>query len=279
MCCVSPLDEIDYAACAGVRFVLADIDDTITTDGALTARAYTAMERLHDAGLVVVPITGRPAGWCDHIARMWPVGGVVGENGAFWFRYDRGARRLIKRFVASDAERELNRERLHALAEQILSAVPGTSLASDQLYREADIAIDYREDVEPLPAAAVDRIVAIAQAAGATAKVSSIHVNVWFGDYDKLGMTRTLFAECFDTDLDAARAQFAFVGDSPNDTPMFEFFPLAVGVANVNDFEDRIAHKPAFVTQARGGAGFAEFAVRLLDARASDAATPVDVSR
>jgi HAD superfamily hydrolase (TIGR01484 family) len=259
---------MDNTACAGVRFVLADIDDTLTTDGVLTAQAYAAMERLRDARLVVVPITGRPGGWCDHIARMWPVGGVVGENGAFWFRYDRQARRLTKRFLAHEAERVKNRNRLQALAAQILSAVPGTALASDQLYREADIAIDYCEDVEPLPATAVDRIVELAQAAGATAKISSIHVNVWFGNYDKLGMTRTLFAECFDVDLDSARARFVFVGDSPNDAPMFEFFPLAVGVANVHDFEGRIAHPPAFVTAARGGAGFAELAVHLLDARA-----------
>ncbi len=70
----------------GVAGVLADIDDTITTEGRLTPEAYAALGRLHDAGLIVVPITGRPAGWCDHIARMWPVSGVVGENGAFWMR-------------------------------------------------------------------------------------------------------------------------------------------------------------------------------------------------
>ena len=266
---MQPLGEIDNAVCARVRFVLADIDDTLTTDGVLTAQAYAAMERLHDAGLVVVPITGRPAGWCDHIARMWPVDGVVGENGAFWFRYDRQARRLIKRFLASEKARVANRERLHTLAERILSAVPGAALASDQLYREADIAIDYCEDVEPLAPAAVDHIVEIAQAAGATAKVSSIHINVWFGDYDKLGMTRTLFAECFDVDLDAGREQFVFVGDSPNDAPMFDFFPIAVGVANVCDFEGRIAHAPAFVTAGRGGAGFAELASCLLAAGAT----------
>jgi len=255
---------MDSRACAGVRFVLADIDDTLTTDGMLTAQAYEALERLRDADLKIVPITGRPAGWCDHIARMWPVDGVVGENGAFWFRYDRSARRLTKRFLVSQAQRVANRKRLNTLATRILTEVPGTALASDQLYREADIAIDYCEDVEPLPADAVDRIVEIARSVGATAKVSSIHVNAWFGDYDKLGMTRTLFAECFGIDLDAAREQFVFVGDSPNDAPMFEFFPLSVGVANVRDLEERITHAPAYVTAARGGAGFAELAARLL---------------
>jgi hypothetical protein len=35
------------AACAAMRGVLADIDDTLSTDGRITAEAYTAMENLH----------------------------------------------------------------------------------------------------------------------------------------------------------------------------------------------------------------------------------------
>ena len=97
-----------------------------------------------------------------------------------------------------------------------------------------------------------------------TAKVSSIHVNGWFGSYDKLAMTRTLLAEEFGIDLDAEREQFVFVGDSPNDAPMFAFFPHSVGVANVRAFADRIATPPEYVTQREAGAGFAELAAFLL---------------
>src|SRR5262249_57511345 len=82
---MEPLDSFPMAARRRIRGVLADIDDTITTDGKLTAAAYGALERLQAAGFRVVPITGRPAGWCDHIARMWPVDAVVGENRAFYF--------------------------------------------------------------------------------------------------------------------------------------------------------------------------------------------------
>jgi hypothetical protein len=145
--------------------------------------------------------------------------------------------------------------------------VPGAAVASDQRYREADLAIDYREDVDPLPAKAVERIVQLFEEAGAIAKVSSIHVNGWFGDYDKLTTTRVMLAECFGVDLDADKEIYVFVGDSPNDAPMFGAFPNAVGVANLRDFEDRLAAKPAFITQARAGAGFAELAAALLDAR------------
>jgi HAD superfamily hydrolase (TIGR01484 family) len=243
---------------------LTDIDDTLSTHGRLTAPAYVAMERLRDAGRLVIPITGRPAGWCDHIARMWPVDAVVGENGAFYMRHDDGARRLIRRFADDETTRRASRARLAAIGEQIVAAVPGCALASDQRYRESGLAIDYCEDVARLPRAAVDRIVALMQAEGMTAKVSSIHVNGWFGDYDKLSMTRTLFAEAFATDLDAEREQFVFVGDSPNDAPMFAHFPHAVGVANVREFADRIAALPAYVTRGEAGAGFAELADFLL---------------
>ena len=264
---LQPLSRFSAAARARVRGILFDIDDTLTTEGKLTATAYAATERLHEAGLLVVPITGRPAGWCDHFARMWPVDAVVGENGAFYFRYDAAARKLTKRFMAPQAERTENRRRLEALKREILAAVPGSGVASDQLYREADLVIDYREDVEPLPDQAVARIVEMFEAAGATAKVSSIHVNGWFGDYDKLTTTRVMLAECFGVDLDADKEIYVFVGDSPNDAPMFAAFPNAVGVANLRDFEDRLAAKPAFITQARAGAGFAELAAALLDAR------------
>ena len=163
-----------------------------------------------------------------------------------------------------EAERRANRERLAAVAVRVLREVPGTALASDQPYREADIAIDFCEDVPPLPREAVDRIVAIMEAEGLTAKVSSIHVNGWIGRYDKLGMTRRFLSEVFRIDLDAERERFVFAGDSPNDAPMFAFFPHAVGVANVRAFLDRIATPPAWITRAEAGAGFVELADFLL---------------
>ena len=262
-----PLSEFPIKERRAVRGVLCDIDDTLTSGGRLTAEAYAAMERLEQAGLQVVPITGRPAGWCDHIARMWPAAAVVGENGAFFFRYDRD-RRVMKRAFADDAaQRAVNRERLRTIAADIVRAVPGCAIAADQLYRETDLAIDYCEDVARLPREAVDRIVALMQARGLTAKVSSIHVNGWFGAYDKLAATRRLVREEFRGDLDTARESYVFVGDSPNDAPMFAYFPHSVGVANIREFAGRLAHEPRYVTSAAGGAGFREVADFLLAAR------------
>ena len=259
---MKPLAELDAR---GVTAVLADIDDTLTTDGKLTAEAYGALEQVRAAGFRVVPVTGRPAGWCDHIARMWPVDAVVGENGAFYFWYANG--RLERRFQVDGASRAEKRVRLQAIAARIVAAVPGCALASDQAYRESDLAIDYCEDVAPLPLAAAARIAALMQEAGLTAKVSSIHVNGWFGDYDKLATTRRLFAERFGLDIEKANREIVFAGDSPNDAPMFAFFQNSVGVANVRKFENLLAHKPRYITRAAAGAGFAELAEHLLVAK------------
>ena len=259
-----PLAEFPPAARRAIRAVLTDIDDTLTLDGKLPSVAYVALERLRDAGLLVIPVTGRPAGWCDHIARMWPVDAVVGENGAFWFRYDAGGRKLLKRYVAGDEERALRRQRLGAIAERVLAEVPGSAIASDQPYREADLAIDFREDVAPLPMDRVQRIVEIMQSEGLTAKASSIHVNGWFGGYDKLSTTRLMMREEFAIDIDASRAAFVFAGDSPNDQPMFKFFPHAVGVANVRDMAELMQDLPAWVTPSPGSHGFAELVDALL---------------
>ena len=261
---MEPLSQCPKAVLAAIRGVFTDIDETVSTEGHLTAEAYGALQALRRAGLVVIPVTGRPAGWCDHIARMWPVDGVVGENGALWMRYDAKRRKLDRAYAVDERERRANRDRLAAIASRVLREVPGSALASDQAYREADLAIDFREDVAPLPRAEVDRIVAIMEREGLTAKVSSIHVNGWFGRYDKLGMTKRFCADALGFDLDAERERFVFAGDSPNDAPMFAYFPNAVGVANVREFLDRIATPPAWITRAEAGAGFVELADFLL---------------
>jgi HAD superfamily hydrolase (TIGR01484 family) len=261
-----PLADMPPEVAAGIRVVLTDIDDTLTTDGRLPADAYAALERLKAAGFAVAPITGRPAGWCDMVARFWPVDGVVGENGALYFAYDHAARTLTRVFAADAATRADNRARLVAIRDRVLAEAPGAAVAADQLYREADLAIDFCEDVAPLPPAAVDRIKAIFEEMGAVAKVSSIHVNGWFGDYDKLSMPRRFAAEILGLDIDADSAAVVFCGDSPNDAPMFAHFPNACGVANVRDFAGRMEAEPAFVAPSRGGAGFVEIAETLLAA-------------
>ena len=262
-----PLRMMEPGTFSEIRYILTDIDDTLTLAGKLPSAAYSALWRLAAAGYEVIPVTGRPAGWCDLIARQWPVAGVVGENGALYFRYDEKRRIMKRHYWKTEEERSIDRRQLAAIREEVLRKIPGCAVAADQAYREADLAIDFCEDVEPLSAEAVQAIVECFTRAGATAKVSSIHVNGWYGDYDKLAMSRRFFADIFAVDIRKDRNQIVYAGDSPNDAPMFGFFPHSVGVANVRHFAGQLEHQPAWITEKEGGEGFAELADFLLQVR------------
>lgn len=263
-----PLIDFSPAGCRSLLGVLADIDDTLTTHGRLPAQTLQCIESLQQAGLMFIPITGRPAGWCDHIARMWPVDGVVGENGAFYMRHDSAKRQLVTYHINDAATREKQRTTLRTIGERILREVPGSAWASDQAYRVADIAIDFCEDVAPLSRASIDRIAELMRQEGLTARVSSIHVNGWFGGYDKLSTTLTMLRDVLGLAGAEAKGRFAFVGDSANDATMFNYFEYSVGVANVVDQAAWLTHPPKFVTPSRSAEGFAELARHILTHRA-----------
>ncbi|MBN1829415.1 MAG: HAD-IIB family hydrolase [Deltaproteobacteria bacterium] len=255
---MKPIETMNPEIIKNLRGFFFDIDDTFTTDGKIRPDAFSALWDLHASGLKVVPITGRPAGWCDHMARMWPIDGIIGENGAFYFWYDDREKKLKKRFLDNDDVRAGKRQRLQQVREKILAAVPGTAVASDQAYREADLAIDFREDVSPLGWNEIDRICAIFTECGGTCKISSIHVNGWFGDYDKLQMTKIFVREQWGIDLDSEKDRYIFCGDSPNDEPMFRYFPNSAGVNTVRNYSHRMKFLPPFLTTGDGGSGFAE---------------------
>lgn len=264
---MKPVSRMSTDRLKDITCLLTDIDDTLTEDGLLRAASLVAIEHLEQAGITVVPVTGRPAGWCDHIARMWPVHAVVGENGAFYFSYDRLKRSMRQRFAKNEQERGRDRERLELLRTQILTQIPAAGVASDQEYRIADLAIDFREDVDPLSGKEIEQIVRIFEENGATAKISSIHVNGWFGMYDKLSMTRLCLNDLFGIDVERDNEKIAYIGDSPNDSPMFDCFENSVGVANVADFV--LDSPPRWITTKRCSGGFVEFAELLLKAHGS----------
>jgi HAD superfamily hydrolase (TIGR01484 family) len=260
-----PLAEAKTEELARVRGVCLDIDETLSTRGKLTAEAYSALWRLHDAGFAVVPITGRPAGWCDHFARFWPVDAVVGENGAFTFFMKDGVRRRLDTPGTSANPRVA----LDRLGEKIRARFPGAAWASDQAYREFDLAIDFCEDVPAWPGAEVEALLELCKKEGAHAKLSSIHVNAWFGDYDKRrGLEHWLSSGAPGLTRPAPGwDEWLFVGDSPNDEPMFAAFKHTVGVANLAPYLSRLAHAPRWLTAAESGAGFAELVSRLIAAQ------------
>lgn len=263
---MKPLSEFSLESRRKVRVVLADIDDTMTHAGRLPADSYRAMWDLHDAGIAVVPVTGRPAGWCDLISRQWPVAGVVGENGAFAFHMEGEHRRTITHPAAPDPQE--NRERLSRIADEVYREVPGTRPAKDQFARLYDVAVDFREEPPLLGFDDANRIRDIFLRHGAMAKVSSIHVNAWFGEYDKLSMARIFLARFLDLDVDTpdGNACAVFCGDSPNDEPMFAAFSNSIGVANITAFLPDLNHPPAYVTRRESADGFVEAAALILSA-------------
>ncbi len=253
-----------------VRGVCLDIDETFSTRGKITAEAYQALWDLKNAGFVVVPITGRPAGWCDHIARFWPVDAVVGENGGFTFFMQDGVRRRME----TPGSLSDGRERLMRLADQIRKRWPEARWASDQSYREFDLAIDVCEDVPAWPRADIDELLAMCTSAGAHAKLSSVHVNTWFGEFDKWRGLKNWLDQGAPGVTNPALAggrlkweDLLFIGDSPNDEPMFKQFRFSVGVANLREYLDRLQFPPRWLTAAESGAGFAEMAKKLVAIR------------
>jgi HAD superfamily hydrolase (TIGR01484 family) len=241
-----------------IKGICFDIDDTFSSHGKITPEAWASLWELKQKGFRLIPVTGRPAGWCDMIARFWPVDGVVGENGAFSFYMHGGKRHRIDTLSAADCASA--KSRLSELKARILADFPNARFASDQDYREYDLAVDFCEDVAPWPESEVDRLVRVCENAGAIAKISSIHVNTWFGRYTKIEGIRH-FLQTTAAELALPKfEELLFVGDSPNDEPMFHAFPLSVGVANVKPFLPKIKNPPKFVTSLEAGAGFAELA-------------------
>ena len=259
-----PVEQIPYEQARRLRYLFTDIDDTLTTEGLLLPESFAALWELSRAGILMVPVTGRPAGWCDHLARMWPVDAVVGENGAFIFSYDRKRRRMRREFLLDEADRTRTHRILERVRRRVLIEIPGAAVSADQPYRLADLAIDYCEDVPPLGEEAVQRICAIAAEEGAAWKVSSIHVNCWVGKYDKRAGVERYLRSRHRTTLRQAGHRAAFCGDSPNDEPLFEALPFSVGVANLRRFLSDLRHPPAYITRESGGLGFAEFAGAIL---------------
>ncbi|MBT4760844.1 MAG: HAD-IIB family hydrolase [Bdellovibrionaceae bacterium] len=248
---------------SNVRIIFTDIDDTITTDGKLPANSYQALWQLHNRGYIIIPITGRPAGWCEMIARFWPVHGVIGENGGFYFRLHKN--KMQREFFYSEATRKKNQKKLEKVKKEILKKYPKAQIASDQFSRLLDLAVDICEDVKPhLKKKEVKDIVSIFEKHGAIAKVSSIHINGWFGKYDKLTMCKKYVKNELKLNFDKNLETFLFSGDSPNDEPMFQAFPNSVGVANIKEFIMDLKHPPKFITEKEGADGFVEITKVLL---------------
>jgi hypothetical protein len=266
-----PVREFPAEKCRTLTWFLTDIDDTLTRDGMLPSLSYVALWDLARAGIKVVPVTGRPAGWCDHIARMWPVAGVVGENGAFSYSYDREKKRMKRTYSLPLRELAEGREKLARIARKVLRKVPGSGIAADQPFRVSDYAIDFREDVPSLSDERVSEICRILAEEKVRFKVSSIHVNFWLGDFDKLSRLKIFIEEEAGMSFEALQDTIVFIGDSLNDEPLFQGIATTIGVGNLKKFLSRLSHLPGYMTEGESAEGFREASNVILAKRGSRA--------
>ncbi|WP_235818934.1 HAD-IIB family hydrolase [Vreelandella massiliensis] len=252
-----------------IRYLLTDVDDTLTTDGRLLPETLLALYRLSHAGIEVIPVTGGCAGWCDQMIRLWPVPAVIGENGAFYFDRDRIGKVEYHSWDTPEAG-FASQQRLLSIAEDAMARVPALRLAKDQPYRLFDVALDHGQDVHGISTVDIDRALAAFREAGANARASSIHINAWFGDYSKQAMAQRLLQAKYGLDENAIQQHVAFVGDSPNDEPLFAYLTYTFGVANIGRWLDRMTHHPRYLLAQRGGIGFTELATLLVQTQRAE---------
>jgi HAD superfamily hydrolase (TIGR01484 family) len=249
--------ELDPAGIWGVVF---DIDDTVTRDGVLEPDAYAAMHRLAGAGFELVAVTGRPLGWTDVIARLWPVRIAVGENGAGWAWVDEAG--IHEGYFCDESERAEQAKLLDTIRRKVAAAMPHVQATNDHRHRRCDLAFDVGESVS-LPRADIDALIALIEGLGARSSVSTVHAHAIPGPWDKAeGVARAL-RDVLGIDLSHELEHWVFVGDSGNDAAAFARFPKSVGVANVREHLDRLPIPPRYVTDAERGRGFAEIASHL----------------
>jgi HAD superfamily hydrolase (TIGR01484 family) len=280
---MKPLADWPASERRGIVGVFTDIDDTLTTKGAITPDALQALADLKAVGLVVIAITGRPIGWCERFmtgAAPWPVDAMVAENGAVAFVHACPAdvtskiglepssnidSSLSKLYQQDAVTRATNQMRMHQIGARVMFEVPGVFVTRDSVGRETDLAFDYHEHAR-LSAEKVQKVLALLQGFGMHTTVSSIHIHGCFGNFDKWQGANWIVRELLGRDLAQELDQWVFVGDSGNDQAMFEHFTHSLGVANIQRFADQLTHLPRYVTPSERGAGFAEVAAAIIAA-------------
>lgn len=254
----------------GVRHLYFDVDDTLTFEGRLPEAAALALYRAKEAGLTLVAVTGRSQAWAELLLRLFPLDAAIAETGALCLYKDQEARLRVLHSEPDAATREHHRHARERAAARVLAEVPGTRLALDNLGRAYDIAFDLVEDGPPVPEEVAQQVREILQAEGMTVAQSSVHINAWFGAFDKATMVRRYLHDVRESALHTLDERLLYVGDSRNDGAMFRAAALSVGVANIAPHLPWLQARgeaPRYLTAASGGLGFAELVDALLSSR------------
>ncbi len=256
------MKPVDQIAKSKVKAIFSDLDDTLTTDGEILPTTFAAWEKLKEKGYVMALVTGRPAGWADCLMRLWPLDAILFENGAGIMVKDDRKVEVIT--LAKDTDNAKQKVFLESEFQKLKQKIPKLKLAKDQPYRIFDYAIDYAEEPPFLSESEVKEVLAdLNRIPEITAKLSSIHINYWWGKHTKVTAAEFWLAN-FGKDLAITKENVLYCGDSPNDEPLFAYFPLSLGVANVRKYLPQMKSHPAYISESPQGKGFEELARHLL---------------
>lgn len=256
---MKPLSELKEKYLRKIKILMFDLDGTFISNDSLKSSTYRYLEKLRDIKIKTVVVTGRPAGWCDLIARWWPVSSVIGENGALSYSMLNG--KMNRQFFDNSYSLEESKELLDSLLNDIKAEFGEINLAADQPFRQWDLALDISEE-NSLSPNKVRKIYDFCISRGANAAISNIHLNIWYGGYTKCDMALKIL-DNWNVEIN----ECVYIGDSPNDSPMFKKFPLSVGVKSVLDYSDFMKDYPSYVTGRDGNQGFEDLVNSILSTK------------
>ena len=247
---MKPLSKLHQKKIEKVKVLMFDLDGTFVGNNILKSSTYRSLEKLRLHGIKAVVVTGRPAGWCDLIAKWWPVDSVIGENGALSFGMLNG--KMQREIFDTAISLEESNKLLDSLFKDIKSNYEGVHLTTDQPFRQWDMALDISEEYS-MDMEEVKKIYDFCISKGANAAISNIHLNIWYGKYNKCAMALRIL-ENWNMNIE----ECIYIGDSPNDAPMFKVFPLSVGVSSVKEYTDFMSDFPSYITNNDANQGFEE---------------------
>lgn len=258
---MKPISTLPRAEATRLRGVAFDLDDTLLEHGRLTEATYSVLFRLVEGGLSLYGVTGRPAGWAELLARLFPVAAVIAENGAVACAR-RGERVQLLDSVDSNTRRERGL-RLDALIASFREHFGDFEPADDVRARISDRTFDIGEH-RRIGRERVNEAADFLRAAGARVFVSSVHLHATFDYADKASSAVRLLARDSGLDATAVRHAYAYLGDSENDASCFAAFSTSIGVANLCG---RTTLRPRYITSRPRGEGVVEAARVILSLR------------
>ncbi|MEF3091758.1 HAD family hydrolase [Enterobacter sp. 10-1] len=255
------IDDVKNEELRDIRFVLTDMDETLTYRGRLQARTYESLELLQDAGIKVIPVTAASAGWADQMARMWPVDGVIAENGGLFLTRNADGH-SVQRYYWHEAAFLNNKQRLTDIQEIIQLKLPWTRVSDDQEFRLTSIA--FRLPDSPVQ---TQQLVDELRQQGCCYTINNLWLLGWLGQYDKLAMSRKVLQQFYALREQDEQASVYYSGDSLNDAPMFRYYRKSLGMSTVNKVLQEMPALPSWISKYPGGEGFVDGALRILNAR------------